>query len=353
MPSHDTKVAIVIGGSAGVGRATVDALRDRGYTVGVVARGRMRLDELEQIGVATYGADAGDADQMDAAAAHLVDRLGTPDVWVNCAMATSFSAFKDTPAEDFDRIIRTTLMGQVNGTRAALRHMIRGNIVNVGSGLAYRAVPLQSAYCAAKHAINGFTASVRSELIAEDSPIHLSLVQLPAMNTPQFDWARSRLAQQPQPAPPVYTPEVAADAVLRAIDTNARELFVGTSVLKLIFGQFLVPNYLDNRMSRDGISGQKSDRPAPGVQQGNLYEPVDYPTSAAGSYSDRASDSGVIVDADRARKAAFFGIPLLALAAGVAAGIAGSRQARTRRVTEREARTAIPRDFGGNDYPGN
>ena len=352
MPSHENKVAIVIGGSAGVGRATVDALLDRGYAVGVVARGRMRLDELERIGVATYGADAGDAAQLDVAAAHLVSRLGRPDVWVNCAMATSFSAFKDTPADDFERIIRTTLMGQVNGTRAALRHMIRGNIVNIGSGLAYRSVPLQSAYCAAKHAINGFTSSVRSELIAEDSPIHLSLVQLPAMNTPQFDWARSRLAQQPQPAPPVYTPQVAADAVLRAIDTNARELFVGTSVLKLVFGQFLIPNYLDNRMSRDGISGQKSDRPAPGVQTGNLYEPVDYPTSPSGSYSDRASDSGVIVDADRARKGVFFGLPLLALAAGVAVGLAGARATRTRRLPQRETRTAIPRQFGGDDYRG-
>ncbi|MFZ3582353.1 SDR family oxidoreductase [Loktanella sp. DJP18] len=349
MPSSENKVAIVIGGSAGVGRAVVDALRARGYAVGVVARGRMRLDELEQIGVATYGADAGDAAQLDAATDHLADRLGRPDVWVNCAMATSFSAFKDTPAEDFERIIRTTLMGQVNGTRAALRHMIRGNIVNIGSGLAYRAVPLQSAYCAAKHAINGFTASVRSELIAEQSPIHLSLVQLPAMNTPQFDWARSRLSQQPQPAPPVYAPQVAADAVLRAIDTNARELFVGKSVLKLVFGQFLLPDHLDNRMSRDGISGQKSDRPAHGVQTGNLYEPVEYPTSAAGSYGKDAADSGVIVDADRARKAAFFGVPLLTLAAGVLLGQLG-RSARQRRIAQdRPAR--LPRSFGDDTYP--
>ena len=350
MPKSESKVAVVIGGSAGVGRAIVDALRARGYAVGVVARGRTRLDALERDGIATYGADAGDADQLDAAAAHLVGRLGRPDVWVNCAMATSFSAFKDTPASDFDRIIRTTLMGQVNGTRAALRHMIRGNIVNIGSGLAYRSVPLQSAYCAAKHAINGFTSSVRSELIAEDSPIHLSLVQLPAMNTPQFDWARSHLAQQPQPAPPVYTPQVAADAVMRAIDTDAREIFVGKSVLKLIFGQFLVPNYLDNRMSRDGISGQKSDRPMPGIQPGNLYDPVDYPPSASGSYSDRASDTGLIVDADRARKAAFLGLPLLALAAGVATGWAASRINRSRQLPE-TPRARIPRHFGGDDYP--
>ncbi|WP_386681360.1 SDR family oxidoreductase [Loktanella sp. R86503] len=349
MSSSKNKVAIVIGGSAGVGRAVVDALRGRGYAVGVIARGRMRLDELEQIGVATYGADAGDTGQLDAAADHLVDRLGRPDVWVNCAMATSFSAFKNTPAEDFDRIIRTTLMGQVNGTRAALRHMRGGNIVNIGSGLSYRSVPLQSAYCAAKHAINGFTSSVRSELIAEGSPIGLSLVQLPAMNTPQFDWARSRLSRQPQPAPPIYTAQVAADAVMQAIDTNAREIFVGSSVLKLVFGQFLMPNYLDRRMSKDGISGQKSDRPAPGVEAGNLYDPVDYPASAAGSYSDRASDHGVIVDADRARKAAFIGVPLLALAAGALFGQLG-RQSRARRIAaDRTAR--IPRSFGGDDYP--
>lgn len=350
MSDTKPKTAIVVGGSAGVGRAVVDALRDRGYRVGVIARGKDRLSEMEQTGaVVTAAADAGDAAALGGAVDTVISRIGTPTVWINCAMATSFSPFKQIPAEEFDQIIRTTFLGQVNGTRLALQHMTQGNIVNIGSGLSYRSVPLQSAYCAAKHAINGFTASVRSELIHEDSPISLSLVQLPAMNTPQFDWARSRLDQQPQPAPPVYSPLVAANAVLKAIDTNARELFVGRSVLKLIFGQFMAPDALDHQMASSGIEGQKSDRPAPGQQDGNLNEPVDYPASVQGSYSDRAEESAVIIDADRARKAAFIGVPLLALAAGLAIGWAGSKSNQQRLSSEQQAR--IPKGFGGKNYP--
>ncbi|SEN52720.1 Short-chain dehydrogenase [Loktanella fryxellensis] len=317
--SYDhNKIAIVIGGSAGVGRAIVDTLLRDGYAVGVVARGTARLDDLaRKTGVAVATADAGDAAALDAAASELVGRLGVPGVWVNCAMATSFSPFMEMSPDEFERIMRTTFLGQVNGTRAALRHMSRGRIVNIGSGLAYRSVPLQSAYCAAKHAINGFTSSVRSELIAADSKVTMSLVQLPAMNTPQFDWARSRLPMKPQPAPPIYAPQVAADAVMQAIRTGARELFVGKSVLKLIFGQFLLPDYLDKRLADDGISGQLSDQRQPGDRAGNLFEPTAYPSSAEGSFGEAQSDRAVTVDGDVARKVAFLGLPALAFVAGV------------------------------------
>jgi NAD(P)-dependent dehydrogenase (short-subunit alcohol dehydrogenase family) len=315
------QVAIVVGGSAGIGRSVVDALLMRGYRVGVIARGQERLNELgEMPNVFTATADAGSASNLDSAVDELVEQLGIPTAWVNCAMATSFSRFMDISAEEFDRIVRTTFLGQVNGTRAALRHMESGSIVNVGSGLSYRAVPLQSAYCAAKHAINGFTSSVRSELIRDGSKVSLSLVQLPAVNTPQFDWARSRLDMQPQPAPPIYAPQVAAKAILQAIDTGTRELFVGSSVLKLAFGQFFAPDYLDKRLADDGVSSQKSNRPEPGLREGNLAAPVNYPSKAEGSYSERQRDSGIIVDADMARKAVFFGLPIVALATGYLLG---------------------------------
>ncbi len=321
MQDHSPKTAIIIGGSAGVGRAVVDALLHHGYRVGVIARGRNRLADMELTpGIVTAVADAGDARALEQAVNHIVARQGVPTVWVNCAMATSFSAFMDMDADEFDRIVRTTFLGQVNGTRAALQHMTRGSIVNVGSGLAYRSVPMQSAYCAAKHAINGFTSSVRSELIRAGSKVSLSLVQLPAINTPQFDWARSRLAHKPQPAPPIFAPEVAARAILKAIDTGARELFVGRSVLQLVFGQVVAPDYLDRRLAKDGVDVQQSDTPDPGTNRGNLFDPVDHAPTAAGSYGDEASDTGIVVDADLTRQAVFIGLPVLALAAGFLLG---------------------------------
>lgn len=304
-----SKTAFILGGSAGVGRAVVTALRARGYSVGVIARGQARLDQIasgdDQIAAAS--ADVGDADALRAAVDQLIGKLGVPQIWVNCAMATSFSPFDQMEVDEFDKIVRTTFLGQVNGTRLALEHMTKGNIVNVGSGLSYRAVPFQSAYCAAKHAINGFTGSVRSELIRARRPLEISLVQLPAVNTPQFDWARNRLDHQPQPAPPIFAPEVAARAVLKAIDDNAREILVGQSVLKLVFGDMVLPAFIDRKLARDGAEMQKSDRAEPGGRADNLFDPVDHAPTAEGSFSDRASDSAFITDADRFRKMLFLG----------------------------------------------
>ncbi|RYH04004.1 SDR family NAD(P)-dependent oxidoreductase [Salipiger sp. IMCC34102] len=322
--------AIVLGGTAGVGRAIVDALVARGMTVGVVARGQDRLDQLKSDylkgRIRTAAADVGDADALREAINTLCP-TGAPRVWVNCAMITAFSRFEQMTVEEFEKIVRTTFLGQVNGTREALRLMGSGNIVHIGSGLAYRPVPGQSAYVASKHAINGFVGSVRSEIMQTRPDLHLSLVQLPAMNTPQFGWARNRLDMAPQPAPPVYHPQVAAEAVLKAIDGNLREVLVGKSVLKLMFGDMALPGYIDRRLSRNGIEMQKSDVPAwARPEEDNLFAPVDHPSSATGAFDGEISETAMTVDSDRARKvllggivAAAFGIGALAASAAVTA----------------------------------
>ncbi len=314
------KSAIVLGGSAGVGHAVVEALLARGYRVGTVARGPERLAEMAaRFGerLATAPADVGDAAALEAAVETLIERTGPPSVWVNSAMQTSFSPFEQVGADEFDRIVRTTLLGQVNGTRLALRHMDRGNIVNVGSGLNYRPVPFQAAYCASKHGISGFTAALRSELLRDARPITLSMVQLPAMNTPQFDWALNRLPKKPQPAPPIYQPEVASRAVLRAIDTDAREILVGQSVLKLAFANFVAPDWLDRKLAKDGAEMQKSQAAEPGGRPDNLMGPAPHAAGARGSFGDRAKDDALTVDGDRARYAAFGGL----LGAGLVLGL--------------------------------
>jgi len=281
-----------------------------GHRVGVIARGQARLDEIAALHgdlVAVASADVGDAGALEAA----VDTVlagAKPRIWVNCAMATSFSPFEQMEVDEFDRIVRTTFLGQVNGLRLALRHMERGNIVNVGSCLGYRPVPGQSAYCAAKHAINGFTGAVRSELLRDKRPIALSLVQLPAINTPQFTWARNRLARMPQPAPPIFAPGVAARAVMKAMRSDAREILVGGSVLKLVFGDMLLPDYIDRKLADQGFEMQKSGTPEPGGRPDNLFAPVERPSGAAGDFSDKARDRGFIVDSDLARKAVLGGI---------------------------------------------
>lgn len=303
--------AIVLGGSAGVGRAVVDRLVTEGYAVGVVARDpdRLRLieHEYEAGQVSATPADVADAAALAAAVETLVARLGPPEVWVNVAMVTVYAPFDQMTPEEFERVIDVTFLGQVNGTREALRHMKRGNIVNIGSGLAYRPIPIQSAYCAAKHAINGFTGAVRSEVLRAGRPIALSLVQLPAVNTPQFDWARNKMSQKPQPAPPIYQPEVVAEAVMKAIRTDARELLIGVSTLKMLFGQATLPGWLDWKMAREGPGMQKSGEPEPGGRPDNLMTPVSLPPNARGRFGDGARDSGLIVDAGVVRKAIYGG----------------------------------------------
>ncbi len=328
--SQSNPVAVISGGSAGIGKATAIKLARQGYDVAILARDKARVegtaDDLCRYGVNTLGlsCDVGDASAVDAACARIVETFGTIDVWVNCAMATVFGPFDAMDDTEFRAVMDTTFMGQVNGTRAALSVMKpngHGAIVNVGSGLSYRSVPLQSAYCAAKHAINGFTSSIRSELIHDGyRDISISLVQLPAVNTPQFDWARSKLDHAPRPAAPVFQPEVAADGILQAIDTSAREVIVGWSAAQLMFGQMVLPNYLDHKMAEAGWDGQHSDEPDTGVTTGNLMEPVEGDYGAHGSWDSEASSSGMIVDADVMRRGLFAGGALLAIGLGVLIG---------------------------------
>ena len=332
--SDSEKVAVISGGTAGVGRAVAEMLLGRGYSVAVLARGQERLDAFEAAypgRVMGIKADVAKHAEVDAAAQKVMDKWGRIDTWVNSAMLTSFSPFKEMEPDEFEAIVNGTFLGQVNGTRAAMKHMTRGNIVCIGSGLAYRAVPFQSAYCAAKHAINGFAQAVRSELIDQKSEIVLSLVQLPAVNTPQFEWARNRLKSHPQPAPPIYQPEVAAKGVLKAIDDNSREVFVGYPVLELFFGNVLMPWFIDRKLAKDGEDMQTTDRTDPD-RSGNVFEPTAREGTSHGIFDRRANESGIIIDADVARGLVAVAAPAIAFGVGMLAmGMLGSNRAPRRR----------------------
>lgn len=347
--TQTSEIAVVTGGTAGVGRATVDMLLARGHRVAVLARGQDRLDELaRQYGdrVWTRSVDVADDAAVSDAADALVAEWGAPTIWVNSVMLTSVSAFADVDADEFRKITDATYIGTVNCCRHALRIMTRGNVVNVGSGLSYRAIPFQAAYCGAKHAINGFTQALRSEIIREGRPIELSLVQLPAVNTPQFDWSRNRMPNKPQPAPPIFQPEVAAQGVLKAIDDDAREVLVGRSVLQLLFGNMLFPDLLDTQLAKQGKEIQQSEEVDYG-RPDNVDGPLPgYPSKAHGSFDDRAEDSGITVDADTSRKMVALGGAALLVGLGMLAG----RAATGRSVGAGRSRTrSVASDGGGTD----
>lgn len=248
--AQTSKVAVVTGASAGVGRATALAFARDGAAVALLARSAERLDaavnEITALGGTALAlpVDVADPDQLAQAAAHIEEELGPIDVWVNNAMVTVLSRAVEMTADEYRRVTEVSYLGTVYGTLTALQYMRarnRGVIVQVGSALAYRGIPLQSAYCAAKFAVRGFTDSVRVELIYENSPIHLTMVQLAAFNTPQFQWARHRQSAQPQPLPPIFQPELAAKAIVWASKHRRRELYVGFPALKTIVGNKLFP----------------------------------------------------------------------------------------------------------------
>ena len=262
------RTVVITGGSAGIGRAVAEIYARRGWRIGLIARGEERLEAAAQAlqnlaapKVAIISADVAEASEVETAADRFEQELSPIEVWVNDAMTTVYAPFLELSAGEFERVTRVCYLGAVNGTRAALRRMRArrsGAIVNVGSGLAYHAIPLQSAYCGAKFAIRGFTEALRAELIHDRLPISLSMVHLPGVNTPQFDWARNRLERKPQPAPPVYQPEVAARAIVKAGDEGVRKLFVGKSTLQLFLGSIVAPGLLERMMAASAYEAQQS-----------------------------------------------------------------------------------------------
>ncbi len=291
------EVVVITGASAGVGRAAAIKFARHGARVALLARGQDGLEGARRDVEAAGGealvlqVDVSDADVVERAAAAVEETFGPIDIWVNNAMVSVFSPFREMTPDEFRRVTEVTYLGYVHGTMSALRRMLprdRGTIVQVGSALAYRAIPLQSAYCGAKHAIQGFTESVRSELMHEKSNVHLTMVQLPALNTPQFSWVRSRLPRHPMPAPPIYQPEVAAQAIYWAAHHRRRELNVGGSTAIVLLGNKLFPGFGDRYLARTGYDSQQSQEPVDLNRPDNLWQPLPGDFGAHGEFDDRS-----------------------------------------------------------------
>lgn len=291
------RVVVVTGASAGVGRATARAFAAEGAAVALLARHRGRLDaacgEIRTEGGVALGlvVDVADAKQVEAAAERVENELGPIDVWVNNAMVTIVARIDDLEPEEVHRVTDVTYHGTVHGTLAALRRMRarnRGTIVQVGSALAYRSIPLQAPYCAAKAAARGFTDSLRAELIHDRSNVRITMVHLSAFNTPQFDWARNRTARRLQPVPPIFQPEIAARAIVRASRGRHRELWVGWPAVKAIFFNRLAPGIADRVVAKQAFDGQHTDEAARSGRPDNLFDTVDSAVGARGRFDDRA-----------------------------------------------------------------
>jgi NAD(P)-dependent dehydrogenase (short-subunit alcohol dehydrogenase family) len=331
MKQH-SEVVVVTGASAGVGRAVAHAFAKRGATVGLLARGSDGLEacaaEVEAAGgrALVVSVDVADCGQVESAARRVEAEFGPIDVWVNDAMATVFAAFDDVSPDEFKRATEVTYLGTVNGTRAALKRMLprdSGAIVQVGSALAYRAIPLQSAYCGAKFAVRGFTDSVRTELMHRKSRVRITMVQLPAVDTPQFSWCRSRLPDHPQPVPPIYEPEVPAELVYAAAHGRRREYWCGGSTVAVILGSKLAPAIADRYLAATGVRSQQvTGWPVPPDRPDNLFSVVPELASTRGPFSDRAkrrSWQGWL----SAHRPSF---PVALAAGGVAAALIASRR---------------------------
>jgi short-subunit dehydrogenase len=298
MSSNKPQVVVVTGSSGGIGRATAHAFARRGAHLGLLARGREGLEEAAREVRALGGqalvvtTDVADHEQVEAAAVAVEERFGDIDVWVNDAMATVFARFIDTEPEEFKRATEVTYLGAVYGTMAALARMTardQGTIVQVGSALSYRAIPLQAAYCGAKFGIRGFTNSIRTELRHDNSHVRITMVQLPGVNTTQFNWCRSKLPKHPMPVPPIYQPEVPAEAIYWAAQHHRREVWVGYSTVLAILGNRLAPTIADRYLAKTGFGGQQvSDMPVSAERPENLFEPVQSESATHGIFDDQA-----------------------------------------------------------------
>jgi short-subunit dehydrogenase len=345
---HERRVVVITGASAGVGRATARLFGQAGYAVGLIARGRERLEsavrELHDCGVPALAlaVDVADAEQVERCAKRFEEELGPIDVWVNNAMVSVFAPARLIEPAEFKRVTEVTYLGSVYGTLAALRRMLprdRGTIVLVGSALAYRGIPLQSAYCAAKHAMQGFADSLRAELLHDGSNVQLSMVQLPALNTPQFEWSKSRMPNKARPVPPVYQPEVAARAILWAAHHPRREIRVGLSTSVVIAANKIVPGFGDRYLAKHGYEAQMRPDPDNPARPDNLWGPVAGDFDSHGPFDDEARSHSTqlwFVQHERL---------LIATALGVAAAaLIGRASIRHQRASQRARKRRLPKE---------
>ncbi|MFL6448668.1 MAG: SDR family oxidoreductase [Bryobacteraceae bacterium] len=330
MAKNRNQVVVVTGASAGVGRATVREFAKQGAHIALLSRGVDRLNaakkEIEDAGgkALVLPTDVSRFEEVDAAAEKTESEFGPIDIWVNNAMTTIFSPFDEIQPDEFKRATEVTYLGCVYGTMAALKRMKRrnrGTIVQVGSALAYRSIPLQAPYCGAKHAIVGFTDSIRSELIHDRSKVHLTVVHLPGLNTTQFSWGRTRLPNHPQPVPPIFQPEVAARAIVWASRQKKREVWVALSTYKAILGQRLAPGFADRYLAKNAVEGQETPNPISSNRPDNLFETVSGTEYGAHGTFDSSAKSWSLVDQiARHSQGVFVGLGFIAAGCAILGG---------------------------------
>jgi NAD(P)-dependent dehydrogenase (short-subunit alcohol dehydrogenase family) len=315
---ENSEVVMITGASAGIGRATAQAFAKRGAKIGLLARGREGLEgakrEVENLGGRglILIADVADEKAVEAAAEKLEAEFGPIDIWINDAMCSVFAPIMEMTPDEYRRVTDVTYLGYVWGTMAALRRMRprnRGVIIHVGSALAYRGIPLQSAYCAAKHAIQGFTDSLRCELIHDKKNIHVCIVEMPAVNTPQFGWVKNKLPNKAQPVPPIFQPEVAADAIVFAATHKRREIYVGLPTVEAIIGNKIAPGILDHYLA--SYKTQQTDEPRNPDQPDNLFSPVEHDFGAHGTFDRRAKNFSIELWLDKNRGMVFAAMIIL------------------------------------------
>lgn len=339
------RVVVITGASAGVGRAVSCEFAKQGASIALIARGMEGLEgakrDVERLGgkALLLPLDVSDAAALDRAASQVEEIFGPIDIWINNAMTTVFAPIRELTPDEVKRVTEVTYLGVVYGTMSALRRMAprdRGTIVQVGSALAYRGIPLQAAYCGAKHAIQGFCDSLHSELIHDKSNIRLTMVNLPAMNTPQFDWSKSKMPRRAQPVPPIFQPEVAAKAIVWAADHDRRELNVGWPATKAIVGNNFFPGYGDLYLARHAFDGQMTNEPENPDRPNNLWEPVEGDRGAHGRFDERALAQSVELDLNLNRKKA--GAFVVIAAAAIAGRLRNADSAKARMARKQRGR---------------
>ena len=337
------EIVVITGASAGVGRAVARRFAAGGAHVGLIARGLDGLEgarhDVEGLGgkALVLSADVADAEAIEQAASRVEAEWGPIDIWINNATTTVFAPVMEITPEEFRRVTDVTYLGYVHGTQSALKRMVprnHGTIVQVGSALAYRGIPLQAAYCAGKHAIQGFTEALRCELLHEGSQVHVTMVHLPAINTPQFGWNKTRLPRHPMPVPPIYQPELAAEAIHYAAHVRRREVMVGFPTLKAVYGNRIAPGYADRQLAQMGYEAQQTDEPVEENRPNNLWQPLPGDRGAHGRFDDQAHAFSPQLWANMHRGWLTLGGALLSAAAMIALWRGEGRDGHRRHRTE-------------------